>query len=103
MESLIRDAIVEHMMKNNLFADEQHGFVPGRDCMTQLLLCMEEWTSMIERGVCFDVIYTDFSKAFDSVPHERLLVKLQIIGIGGDILFLDQVVSEKHILVQQSS
>ena len=87
MESLIRDAIVEHMMNNDLFADKQHGFVPGRDCMTQLLLCMEEWTSIIDRGVCFDVIYTDFSKAFDSVPHERLIVKLESLGIGGDILF----------------
>ena len=83
----MRDAIVEHMTKNNLFADEQHGFVPGRDCVSQLLLCLEEWTNRIECGECFDVIYTDFSKAFDSVPHERLLVKLKSIGIEGDILF----------------
>ena len=87
MESIIRDAIVEHMTKNDLFADEQHGFVPGRDCVSQLLMCLEEWTKFIERGECFDVIYTDFCKAFDSVPHERLLIKLKSIGIGGDILF----------------
>ena len=87
MESIMRDTIVEHMTKNNLFADEQHGFVPGRDCVSQLLLCLEEWTNRIEYGECFDVIYTDFSKAFDSVPHERLLVKLKSIGIEGDILF----------------
>jgi ribonuclease P/MRP protein subunit RPP40 len=41
---------------------------------------------MIEDGVCFDVIYTDFSKAFDSVPHERLFLKMESLGIRGDIL-----------------
>ena len=79
MESIIRDDIVEHMTKHDLFADEQHGFVPGRDCVSQLLMCLEEWTNVIERGECFDVIYTDFCKAFDSVPHERLLLKLKNI------------------------
>ncbi len=77
MESIIRDAILEHLMKNDLLADPQHGFVPGRDCMTQLLLCLDEWTQMIEDNQAFDVIYTDFAKAFDSVAHQRLLVKLQ--------------------------
>ena len=42
---------------------------------------MEDWTRMIENCKAFDVIYTDFSKAFNSVSHERLLVKLENIGI----------------------
>ena len=41
---------------------------------------------MIEEGSVFDVIYTDFAKAFDSVAHERLLIKLEAIGIRGDLL-----------------
>ena len=86
MESIVRDAMVEHLIMNNLFTDDQHGFVPGRDCITQLLVCMEIWTKMIEDGVCFDAIYTDFSKAFDSVPHERLFVKMEALRIKGDIL-----------------
>ena len=86
MESIVRDALVTHLMNNELITDPQHGFVPGRDCITQLLVCMEEWTNMIENGVCFDVIYTDFSKAFDSVPHKRLFIKLESLGIKGDIL-----------------
>ena len=40
-ESIVRDAIVKHMNINNLFADEQHGFVPMRNCATQLLVCLE--------------------------------------------------------------
>ena len=86
MESIVRDAIVSHMMINNLFAEQQHGFVPKRDCITQLLLCLEEWTAMVECGKPFDIIYTDFSKAFDSVPHKRLRVKLESYGIKADIL-----------------
>ena len=67
MESIVRDAIVAHLMKHKLLTDDQHGLVPGRNCMTQLLLGMEDWTSLIERGETFDIIYTDFAKAFDSV------------------------------------
>lgn len=86
MESIVRDAIITHLMANNLISDSQHGFVPGRDCMTQLLLCMEDWTAILEKNKALDVIYTDFSKAFDSVAHNRLLLKLRSMGIAGDIL-----------------
>ena len=47
---------------------------------------MEDWTIMIENGEAFDIIYTDFAKAFDSVAHVRLLHKLESIGIIGDSL-----------------
>ena len=86
MESIVRDAIVTYMMKHNLLSDHQHGFVPGRDRITQLLRCMVDWTSMIENGEAFDIIYTDFAKAFDSVAYVRLLHKLESIGIKGDLL-----------------
>ena len=42
---------------------------------------LEDWTTMLEENEVFDVIYTDFAKAFDSVAHQRLLVKLESIGI----------------------
>ena len=67
MESIVRDEIVNHMVQNKLFSIKQHGFVPFRDCMTNLLTCLELWTEMIENGEAVDVVYTDFSKAFDSV------------------------------------
>ena len=86
MESVIRDHIVSYMSANNLFANEQHGFVPNRDCMTNLLSALEDWTEDIESGFDIDVIYTDFAKAFDSVPHQRLLKKLESIGILGEVL-----------------
>ena len=86
MESIVRDAVVSHLMDNNLISDDQHGFVPGRNCITQLLVCMEEWTRRMENNLSFDVIYTDFSKAFDSVPHVRLFRKIRAMGIEGDVL-----------------
>ena len=49
-------------------------------------MCIEEWTKILKEGKCFDVIYTDFSKAFDSVPQERLFLKMESLGIKGDIL-----------------
>ena len=74
------------MVSNNYIADEQHGFVPGRECMTNLLQAMDDWTKARELGHNIDVIYTDLSKAFDSVPHKRLQVKLESIGIEGQVL-----------------
>ena len=85
-ESIIRESVIEHMVRNGIIAEEQHGFVPNRNCMTNLLTAVEDWSSMIEKGMTFDLIYTDFAKAFDSVPHARLITKLKSVGIRGDLL-----------------
>ncbi len=85
MEAIIRDNVVNYMMQNKMFADQQHGFVPNRSCITQLLCVIEEWTQWIENNNCFDTIFLDFQKAFDSVPHERLMVKLASYGIKGNL------------------
>ena len=85
-ESIVRDAIVTHMSYNNLFAEEQHGFVPKRNCATQLLVSLEAWNDIMEESGCVDIIYTDYSKAFDSAPHARLLRKVESYGIKGNIL-----------------
>ena len=83
MERIIRNEIVSHMESNNLFSEEQHGFIAGRSCTTQLLEFMEEITEAVDRGDDVDVIYLDFAKAFDKVPHQRLLAKLHGYGIQG--------------------
>ena len=76
----------KHMMDHNLFCDEQHGFVPGRSCMTQLLVTLELWSELLDSGAPFDIVYLDFWKAFDTVPHQRLLRKLKAYGIAGKLL-----------------
>ena len=70
MESIVRDKLVCHMVKNNLFWDKQHGLVPSRNCVTNLIICMEIWTEWMEKGLPIDIIYSDFAKAFDRVPHQ---------------------------------
>ena len=62
------------MSSNALFAKEQHGFLSRKSCgITQLLIATECWSDVIQHGDSVDVIYFDFKKAFDSVPHQRLL------------------------------
>ena len=85
MEKLIRDHIVEHMRENNLFSRKQYGFLSGRSVTLQLLYALEKWTDALDKGEEVDCIYTDFMKAFDRVPHQRLLAKLKSYGISENI------------------
>jgi Skp family chaperone for outer membrane proteins len=85
MESIVRDKVIQHMKENKLLSDQQHGFMSGRSCMTQLTEVMEEWTEILDNNRCIDAVYFDFMKAFDSVPHRRLLNKIRAYGIDGNI------------------
>ncbi|KAL8625775.1 hypothetical protein ACOMHN_012367 [Nucella lapillus] len=86
METLIRNKILEHMQANNLICKEQHGFTPGRSCVTQLLDTLDCWTEILDSGGSIDAVYMDFRKAFDSVPHRRLMLKTKAHGIEGKVL-----------------
>nr|VZI46185.1 unnamed protein product [Spirometra erinaceieuropaei] len=63
-----------------------HGFRKGRSCVTNLLYCLEHWTRAVDSGDMVHAIYIDFKKAFDSVPHHRLLYKLSRAGVRGKLL-----------------
>ena len=86
MESLIREEMIRHMRKNNLFSPLQYGFIDRRSTTLQLLYVLDEWTEIIDSGGTIDAVYMDFMKAFDKVLHVRLLKKLESYGIGGDLL-----------------
>ncbi|KAK7093942.1 hypothetical protein V1264_007621 [Littorina saxatilis] len=86
MEGLVRERVMKHLAENNLIHKEQHGFVAGRSCVTQLLDVLDAWTEVLDDGGSVDIIYTDFMKAFDSVPHKRLLSKVAAHGIQGKVL-----------------
>ena len=86
MEGLVREKLIDHFNINNLITDSQHGFVGGRSCSTNLLAVLDVWTEVLEEDGFIDTIYLDFAKAFDTVPHERLLHKLDGLGIQGKLL-----------------
>ena len=86
MEKIVRSALLKHIIGKNILTDKQHGFVPGRSCSTQLLEVMDQWTEIMDNGGTVDIIYLDFAKAFDTVPHQRLLQKLEYLGIKGKVL-----------------
>ena len=65
-----------HLYSNNLISSHQHGFLPCKSCVTQLLKAVEVWLESLDHGNSVDVLYLDFKKVFDSVPHNRLLKKL---------------------------
>ena len=85
-ESFLRDALYEHLVKNKLLSKHQFGFCKGRSCVSQLLVVIHHWLSCMDRDVPTDAIYLDLSKAFDTVPHKKLIHKLKGYGIGGSIL-----------------
>ena len=66
----------------------QHGFFPRKSCMTQLLCALDDrtLTETLDSGNSVDVLYVDFKKAFDFVPHERLLKKIYAYSFRGDLL-----------------
>ena len=86
LESIIRDQVMEFLNDNNLLSEDQHGFRSGRSCVIQLLEIMELWTEMLDEGGGIDVVYLDFRKAFDSVPHQRLLKKARAHGLDGNLI-----------------
>ncbi|XP_065660380.1 uncharacterized protein LOC136084190 [Hydra vulgaris] len=73
IESIVIDTTRNHLIKNNLIITEQHGFVKSKNCATNLLETLDIITESINGGKCVDVAFLDFSKAFDSVPHSKLL------------------------------
>ena len=85
-ESLIRDHIIEHMKQNNLFSEKQFGFISGRSTTLQLLHVLNIWTEILDQGGKIEAIYCDFMKAFDKVPHKRLIHKIDKYGIKGNTL-----------------
>jgi hypothetical protein len=68
MEKIIVKQLLAHMEDNNLIPEQQHGFIPGRSVVTGLLFSTNTWTKTMDSKQPLDIIYLDFSKAFDKVP-----------------------------------
>ena len=89
MESIVRDKITIYLSSNNVFSDKQYGFIKGikgRSTVTQLLKVLDLRTESLEFYGQIDVIYTDLEKAFDKIPHNRLISKLYSYKINSEIV-----------------
>ena len=78
--------MMDFLIKQKLINPSQHGFLKARSCLTNLLCFFEEITKWVDEGSPVDVIYLDFQKAFDKVPHQRLILKLKSYGMGNSII-----------------
>ena len=81
LEHCIKGHIVNHMMRNKLFSTQQFVFIKGCFTVVKNLNVMDSWTKALDRGESIDVVYLDFMKAFNTIPHKRLIGKLKSYGI----------------------
>ncbi|BHF81767.1 hypothetical protein SprV_0802490100 [Sparganum proliferum] len=86
MEKVIKKALMQFLEQHHLLSNAQHGFRSGRSCLTNLLFSLERWTNARDEGNVVHAIYINFKKAFNSVPHQRLLHKLRDAGIRRRLL-----------------
>ena len=80
-EKIIKSSIIQFI--ENKVNKHQHGFIKGKSCLNNLLETMDCVIDIIDQGDPVDIFYFDFKKAFDHVPHKRLLCKLESLGIKG--------------------
>ena len=85
MEKLIKQNIDRHLFLSNFHMTSQHGFRKGRSCMSNLLISQFSIMNIVDEGGCVDIIYLDFQKAFDKVPHGNLIRKVKGFGIDDKV------------------
>jgi len=81
MERFILSAITQHIQDNQVMRPNQHRFMKGRSCLTNLISFYEKVTRLLDEGEAVDVIYLDFSKDFDTIYHSILLETLAAHGL----------------------
>lgn len=86
MESVIKDQLTSYLHENGIISEHQHAFIKQHSTATNLLECTRDWSIALHSKQLVDVVYIDFRRAFDSIVHSKLLLKLSSHGITGNLL-----------------
>ena len=85
-KSNVKNHIMSFLIKEQLLSSEQHGFMPRKSTVTQLVKCISHWQWARNSRNTTDIIYLDFSEAFDKVCHKKLFLKLKCYSSSGNLL-----------------
>ena len=85
LETLIKDQLRTHLNTYKLSNGSQHGFIKGSSCLANVLEFYEAVSDWVDEGKAVNIVYLDFKKAFDKVPHRRLIAKVRACGVAGQV------------------